>query len=83
MANGTAAVSVRLPLAIALRAPDPKWPQPPKHREDHAFFGPESGPGDLSAQDIELLAEDEQFEILRSRRTASKEEQAKHLAQAD
>jgi hypothetical protein len=55
MANGTAAVSVRLPLAIDLRAPDPKWPQPPKDREDHAFFGPESGPGDLSAQDIELL----------------------------
>jgi hypothetical protein len=28
----------------------------PEHREDHAFFGPESGPRNLQAQDVELLA---------------------------
>src|SRR5450755_1493333 len=37
----------------------------------------------MSAQNIELLAQDKEFEILGSRGTASKEEQTEHLAQAD
>ena len=61
----------------------PRGPEPPEHREDHPFFGPESGPGNLSAQDVDLLAHDQEFEILVTRRATSKEKQAQYLAQAD
>ena len=61
---------------------DPSLVGATEHREDHPFFGPESGPGDLSAQDIYLLPQDQEFEILGARGPTLKEQQAKHLAKA-
>jgi hypothetical protein len=38
---------------------------------------------DLSAQDADLLAQDEEFEILGSRRATTEEKESEYLAQAD
>jgi hypothetical protein len=61
----------------------PDWPQVLEDGEHPSLLGSESRPGYLTVEYVELLAQDQQLEVLGPGRATPEQEQAKDLSETD
>ena len=61
----------------------PDWSQALEDREHPSLFGPEPWSGHLSAEYVQLLAQDQKLEVFGPRRATPEQEQAKDLLQTE
>ena len=61
----------------------PDWPQALEDGQHPSLFGSEPRPGDLTVEDVELLAQDQQLEVFGPGRATPEQEQAKDLSETD